>query len=990
MSHDRSIPMLNDISALSLASVGDKIQQRSVTGRHACAIVEIDNFTFEEAKELMGDMMGVHLGGVPDAPVKYVMAHTEGHPLYAAHLVDHLCDSNFLKVSKGVLQFEPPPASSNEIPRSLEALFVRMVDTLDHTVQEVLKIGAIMGRTFNQELLFHICARHLPKGFSLNHLDVVLGMLVDVGVLTTVTMSQRSIITDYSLATHRFRQETLRKGLCSMIIDNFQKRIHADIATAIEDALQSQTRRMLRTDEISRTTSRVQDGNDDDQDSHTSNNINANINNTSITTLSEQDQARPSSVKPVLHRAKGASFYRDRRGDAMYHMQVHHWLNAGEPSKAYRVAEQAGEHAFTIYDNARAINLFQTALSAVCLWEDCVPSRAVLESHLQQRIGELMWRIGRRDLCFEHSNRVLQIFSTKLPSARNAASAIKAASHYFREQSRRQFPPVKQPLLSRFSRVFMSRSMSKSGSPHTMPMELNPSVLCKALRLLCDCAWSDCNIDDTMQLTAVLWQVSFEYRLNDMTSSWWVHVCGMVSCLMACMNDFENALLAVSCIETLINQKDDRLTTLGFLERSHIAYCEGFVRIRMGDLPAGVDKLFESGACVRNSIQTDRAELAQLHTAWVLQTQGDFIGCIRLVLALRHAAQSRSSRDIMAQCDFFLCTCYLMLGQISKAEISARSIQDLNASISCQIVLGHNVLLEFCEAMKCFLEGGTQPIQEARRRVLSLAQILSKAKPKTITDFRLGVLYQLLGIIAFGVDVRDLPDNQPTPLLPSLSIIKKATVQNTRNRRGSLMSLTVYNAGKQSRDMSFSSISTATQMMKETSQRLGNSLPMTHLPSPHLFDQPSNYHTLTSVATDPLNGKSSRKMIMLPTDTQAIFGLFTRKSPPKALTRLDHKLQSTFSEAIEKYAAIFPHLKPVLHRTAATQLFAKGQADKAQSMWMRSLQLAKSLRLQFDLACCFAELSRHGEPVLVQLNMEKWRILIETLSCPCAFTQSYV
>eukprot|EP00301_Raphidiophrys_heterophryoidea_P001118 c10557_g1_i1.p1 GENE.c10557_g1_i1~~c10557_g1_i1.p1 ORF type:complete len:1907 (+),score=489.57 c10557_g1_i1:75-5795(+) len=888
------------------------------TGKHATTLIEFDNFKPKEVNQLMCLMLESET--VPDEVVEYVHSHTEGHPLHTTHLILHLVQGKFIsKTAKGVV-FQPPPESSNDIPQSLESLFTRMVDGMDHTVQEVLKVAAIMGRTFNQRLLYLICSSHLPKSFTASDLDSVLGVLIDMGVVMNVMSSDPASQQDIVSPTHRFCHETLRKGVCSMLIDSFQKRIHSDIAAIMEQELAT----------------RAAEAND---------------------TVPEGQLLKPHT--PEWRQAREHFRLTRRRDFTLESILIDRLLNAGDLSKALQVAELAADQAFASNDNPRAIQLYNSALGAIQAWTrvDNVDLSHVIEARIHQRLGELMWRGGKRDQCKLHCTRTVEIYSVELPSKRRAKRAIRRAGREFREESGKARWYHRLYLLA-------AKCFSRNNRSSTVPTSSTDIiVVSKALRLLLECAWHEGNIPHATRLACLLWSTTGTNNLT--TSTEWTTVCGFIGCLLALMHRTDLAEESLKCAKVAI---EERLLSADVpLERSHASYCEGFIRLLAGDFTGCVDHFFRSGEAVNNnSLPSDRSEAAQLLSAWVLQTQGDQYSCARLVIAMRHAAQHRSSRDIMAQCDFFLATSLLLLGQLEMAETAARSFQDLDSSVAGQSTVPSDVLLVLCEATKLFLEGGSC-VAQARSMIFPLIGRLAKPAPN---NMYLGIVFQILGMIAFGADAQLVGkwQTEPAGSVEDLPYAKKAT-SHAMTRRSSAIVRSLGITAQQSRDSSRMVITKVGNLITQygaNMKRENHSTPaMTH-------DNNIVSDSETPVIANPRVSHDSAHTINF-------------ESRP--LTAIERKTQTAVINALTQYASMFPHLNPLLLRLNGIQLFSKGQKSNAETMWVQSLRLARDQRMMFDLACAYAVLGTHGAPARALLNMEKWHILLQHLKCPPIFTK---
>ena len=147
-------------------------------------------------------------GGVPSsAVVERVHALTEGNPLFVIELAGWIAGPRTVDVAE---------EEGSGLPESVVAVISRRLDALTPTARTVARIGAVVGREFEEELLGEV------SGVERGTLEEAL----EEAVRTFVILRRG--------AAYRFRHPLLRRALYDELTPEDRIRAHARIARALE------------------------------------------------------------------------------------------------------------------------------------------------------------------------------------------------------------------------------------------------------------------------------------------------------------------------------------------------------------------------------------------------------------------------------------------------------------------------------------------------------------------------------------------------------------------------------------------------------------------------------------------------------------------------------------------------------------------------------------------------------------------------------------
>jgi predicted ATPase/DNA-binding winged helix-turn-helix (wHTH) protein len=175
-------------------------------------------------KSLPLDAVGALLQGLsgqslPSSLVNEIYAETEGNPFFVEELYRHLHDENRLYDSSGQFRSRIDIAE-HEAPPSVRLVVARRVARLSDLTQSMLATAAIIGRSFNYELLQASC-----------------GMNSD-SLLESVEQAEKAglvfSVADSVTARFAFSHELIRQAVLSTLSAARRRRLHLEVGNAIE------------------------------------------------------------------------------------------------------------------------------------------------------------------------------------------------------------------------------------------------------------------------------------------------------------------------------------------------------------------------------------------------------------------------------------------------------------------------------------------------------------------------------------------------------------------------------------------------------------------------------------------------------------------------------------------------------------------------------------------------------------------------------------
>lgn len=127
---------------------------KEIEGSPGCTFVEVRDFDLENTALLMRTLLRVE--GMEDALLKFVFEASQGNPAFVRELINHLQNQNLIAIKpteKGLWAEASGDLSRLEVPNSLNGLIMSQIDHLPAQTQLTVKLAAVIGRRFGEELL---------------------------------------------------------------------------------------------------------------------------------------------------------------------------------------------------------------------------------------------------------------------------------------------------------------------------------------------------------------------------------------------------------------------------------------------------------------------------------------------------------------------------------------------------------------------------------------------------------------------------------------------------------------------------------------------------------------------------------------------------------------------------------------------------------------------------------------------------------------------
>jgi class 3 adenylate cyclase len=152
---------------------------------------------------------------LPEVLARQLVEKAEGNPLFAEEIVSFLTERDMLRVSGGMLDFDPTAVAA-ALPASVHGLLSARVDRLAPNDRVLLQAASVVGRRFDPELL-RLVTSETEAG----------ARLVDMERLDLVRVDARS--GDYA-----FKHALVREALYQSLLTDRRKALHFKIAAEIE------------------------------------------------------------------------------------------------------------------------------------------------------------------------------------------------------------------------------------------------------------------------------------------------------------------------------------------------------------------------------------------------------------------------------------------------------------------------------------------------------------------------------------------------------------------------------------------------------------------------------------------------------------------------------------------------------------------------------------------------------------------------------------
>jgi class 3 adenylate cyclase/tetratricopeptide (TPR) repeat protein len=168
-------------------------------------------------------LMVSHLLGTSDIEKnleELVLEKAEGVPFFIEEFLNSLKELEIIKKSNGGYQLVEN-IQEMTIPSTIQDVIMARVDALPEVAKELLQTGSVIEREFGFELITRVA------GLQEQELLMHLSSLKDVELIY-----ERGV---YPQSTYIFRHALTREVVYDLILDNKKKRLHKEIADAIED-----------------------------------------------------------------------------------------------------------------------------------------------------------------------------------------------------------------------------------------------------------------------------------------------------------------------------------------------------------------------------------------------------------------------------------------------------------------------------------------------------------------------------------------------------------------------------------------------------------------------------------------------------------------------------------------------------------------------------------------------------------------------------------
>ncbi len=171
---------------------------------------------------VMEEMITAVVPGLPRELVEQVMDRAEGVPLYAVETIRMLIDRGLL-VRDGMTYHPAGAIESLEVPDSLHTLIAARLDGLEVAERQLLKQGAVLGKTFSAAALAAVSGRPQPE------VDAVLASLLRKEVL-----SVRSDPRSPERGQFAFLQDLVRQVAYETMSRRDRRELHLRVAAYLE------------------------------------------------------------------------------------------------------------------------------------------------------------------------------------------------------------------------------------------------------------------------------------------------------------------------------------------------------------------------------------------------------------------------------------------------------------------------------------------------------------------------------------------------------------------------------------------------------------------------------------------------------------------------------------------------------------------------------------------------------------------------------------
>ena len=195
----------------------DGMRRRRGLSRHECCVeIELERLGRADLEHWLRVALG---GQVPESSLlDYVVAHTEGNPLFAVQLLRMLAEDGGIRFEDGRWRYQPSPEAS--LPTAIRDLLARRLARLSEPTRGALTAAAVFGSRFDGDLLL---------GASGQAEDIILDAL-DEGVRARVLVPVPNAGPSEFEFTHGLLADVLRRAGNPLRL----RRVHERVARLLE------------------------------------------------------------------------------------------------------------------------------------------------------------------------------------------------------------------------------------------------------------------------------------------------------------------------------------------------------------------------------------------------------------------------------------------------------------------------------------------------------------------------------------------------------------------------------------------------------------------------------------------------------------------------------------------------------------------------------------------------------------------------------------
>ncbi len=159
---------IKGLMIVSVTRPENKIEN-SVAYRQS-SLINLEALPPEESTELIVSMLNIP--DIPEEVQKIVVERAQGNPFYAGEIIRSLIDNGFIQTDEdtGYLSFVGD-MKNLELPDNINSLVLSRIDRLPEASKDVIKTAAVIGRSFDLNLLESIFPYKVSRDALIDHLS---------------------------------------------------------------------------------------------------------------------------------------------------------------------------------------------------------------------------------------------------------------------------------------------------------------------------------------------------------------------------------------------------------------------------------------------------------------------------------------------------------------------------------------------------------------------------------------------------------------------------------------------------------------------------------------------------------------------------------------------------------------------------------------------------------------------------------------------------